>query len=130
MLDTWDVPLRINMYGCASFPGGYPIASGNKRLECTNEKPGMGWLAAAYFCFVVIFGGLIMPTMLVGIVAVSFEESFRKCEDEKKNKDEAQIVINLVQDDMPEFFYQSAHRAASSTFQDDGCRRQWVPGPQ
>ena len=28
------------------------------------------WIAAAFVVFVVIFGGLIMPTLLIGIVTV------------------------------------------------------------
>ena len=81
-LDDWEAIYRISMYGCGEYPGYYPKTTGINNLEC-NGNQGLGWIAALYFIFVVIFGGLVLPTMLIGIVAVSFEESFRKTESER-----------------------------------------------
>jgi hypothetical protein len=103
-LDTWDIILRVNMYGCSEFPGGYPLTEGANRFECNDKQKGLGWIAASYFIFVVVFGGLILPTMLIGIVTISFEESFRQSEAEIKNQVEAKIMIQMVQEDMPNFF--------------------------
>jgi len=103
-LDSWDVMLRVNMYGCNQYAGGYPLTSNSKKLDCKETTQGLGWLAAAYFIFVVVFGGLILPTMLIGIVTISFEESFRQSEIEIKNQVDAKVMIQMVQEDMPAFF--------------------------
>ena len=34
-----------------------------------------GAIAALYFLLLITIGGLIMPTVLIGIVCISFEES-------------------------------------------------------
>jgi hypothetical protein len=107
-------PYRISMYGCGpdAFPG-YPFDEQDpltkstkleKSLECDPTLEGMGWVAALYFIFIVIFGALILPTMLIGIVAISFEDSFRRSEDELTNARETKKLIARVQTDMPKFF--------------------------
>ena len=107
-LDGWDELLRGNMYGCGHFPGGYPIviegAPHSRKYDCPEGSQGFGFVAAFYFIFVVVFGGLILPTMLIGIVAISFEESFRSSEAEKKNAEETALVIMQVMRDNPSFF--------------------------
>jgi voltage-gated sodium channel len=88
--DSWDQILRINMYGCATFPLGYPmvgdlpkgelderdikIAGEDPDLQCTDEVA-MGYYAALYIIFTVIFGGLVLQSVLIGIIAISFEVS-------------------------------------------------------
>jgi len=68
------------------------------------QIPGYGFVAAFYYIFVVVFGGLILPTMLIGIVAISFEESFRRREKESEGLVESARMIDIAQKQMPDFF--------------------------
>jgi len=54
-LDSWDQMLNVNIYGCATFPGAYPMAS--TLYPCRDEQA-LGGIAVIYFIFTVIFGGL------------------------------------------------------------------------
>ena len=63
-------------YGCDVYPGGYPFVREGTDLQCT-EPQGHGWMAVVFFGFSVIIGGLILPTVLVGIVAISFEHAWQ-----------------------------------------------------
>ena len=64
------------MYGCDAYPGGYPFVRNGVELQCTDPQ-GQGWLAALFFVLSVVIGGLILPTVLVGIVAISFEHAWQ-----------------------------------------------------
>lgn len=77
---------KKNMYGCGVFPNAAPaLLDDAGAYECVEGTTGLGWLAAVYFVLVVVFGGLILPTMLIGIVAISFEESYRRSEADRQN---------------------------------------------
>ena len=103
-LDRWETIIRVNMIGCANFPGGYPFAKSTNEFECDSTTEGLGLFAALYYIFVVVFGGLILPTMLIGIVAISFEEAFRKSEAERESIVESAKMIELARADMPKYF--------------------------
>ena len=104
-LDSWDQILRINIYGCAVFPGGYPMLSeeDNGALSCSNSRS-LGWFAVAYFIFVVIFGALVLPTMLIGIVAISFSQNLAHAEAEKEDLEKSKDKVRIVKKVMPAFF--------------------------
>lgn len=58
------------MWGCDRL--GYPVLYGNSQfaanqMSCDSSKA-YGWWAAVYFVIVVIFGGLVLPTVLIGIM--------------------------------------------------------------
>ncbi|KAH8068053.1 low voltage-gated calcium channel [Aureococcus anophagefferens] len=67
-LDAWDAALYTNMYGCERY--GYPHGG-----RACNDATAYGWIAVAYFVFIVIIGGLVLPTVLIGIISIAFEES-------------------------------------------------------
>ena len=90
---------RREMIGCAHWESQtFPLPKGRKeaKYSCDETQQGMGYVAALYFIFVVVFGGLILPTMLIGIVAISFEESFRRSEQDRENADESARLIGDV----------------------------------
>ena len=137
-LDAWPDIWRISMYGCGVYPSGYPEARSMKRFDCDPEVQGLGWFSALYMIVVVVFGGLILPTMvsyrsqevaitqyfflwniclsclffffrynlqqLVGIVAVSFEESYRRLEAEIDNALFGRELIEYAIEENPVFF--------------------------
>jgi hypothetical protein len=47
-------------------------------MACT-QSVGLGFGAVAYFVFVVVLGGLILPTVIIGILAISFERAWNMC---------------------------------------------------
>jgi hypothetical protein len=78
-LDSWDKILQINVLGCAEFPiNGYPIVT-NKDLQCTNSQ-GLGWIVFPIFAGILLIGSFVLPTVLVGIVVVSFDEAQKRGE--------------------------------------------------
>ena len=60
-------------------------------MHSTN---GMGWVAAFYFIVLVIYGGLVIPTVLIGVVAVVFEKSTKRINIERA--DEMQVFKILL----------------------------------
>ena len=45
-------------------------------FECDPEESlGYGWRALVYFLVLIIFGAFVMPTVLVGVISMSFEQS-------------------------------------------------------
>ena len=96
--DAWEELLYINMYGCSNW--GYVDLYGHRiqRYECNKEDGGLGWLAAIFFVFVCVIGGLIMPTVLIGVISVAFEEStFRIKEEKKERRCEAKVIATARQ---------------------------------
>lgn len=56
---------------------GYSITA----VPC-EDSYGSGWYAALFFVLIVLLGGFIMPTVLVGVISVSFNESAQKIKTE------------------------------------------------
>ena len=78
-LDTWDQVLFLNLYGCDVHPSYPMLASpgpGGANL-CTSPA-GLGYLAFLALFLVLLVGAYIIPTVLVGIVVVSFDEATKK----------------------------------------------------
>ena len=51
----------------------YGYDDGSSNTPCVNNQA-FGWIAALFFVAVVVFGGMVLPTVLVGIISVAFEE--------------------------------------------------------
>lgn len=104
-LDSWDVILRINMYGCATYPNGYPFY--NSIYKCREEdEVAFGYIAMFFFVFTVILGGLILPTVLIGIVAISFENGWKRYTSEMIMNAILELLIENIQREMPEWWSQ------------------------
>ena len=83
-LDSWDQILYIAMFGCDGYPGGYPFAIRSEyfeqlKLTCKDSQ-GLGWMGAFLLLFIVIFGAFVLPTVLIGIVAISYDEATKKAQ--------------------------------------------------
>ena len=101
--DAWENLLKINMYGCVEYgyydnnPSperdgmGYPTT----KWACDSSR-GLGWIAALYFVFVAVLGGLILPTVLIGVISVAFEESTHRIKEEKKQAHDEEKVVDTA----------------------------------
>ena len=63
----------------------YPLGGDAEDLACDDSK-GFGLLAIAYFGTIIVVGALILPTMLIGVVAINFEQATAKFENELSDK--------------------------------------------
>lgn len=75
-LDSWEEVMYINMYGCNHF--GYTYGPRPElellRFSCTSPKA-LGWVSALFFITLVVFGGLVLPAVLIGLVSVVYEKT-------------------------------------------------------
>jgi hypothetical protein len=78
-LDSWDEVLYINMYGCDKY-GYYNLAGEPVQARACKEDDiiAYGWIATGYFVVLVILGGLVLPTVLIGVVSIAFEQSTKE----------------------------------------------------
>jgi len=114
-LDSWDVVLRINMYGCATAPNGYPFF--NSQYTCKEEdESAFGYIAVFFFVFTVILGGLILPTVLIGIVAIAFENGWKRYTSEMIMNAILELLIENIQREMPEWWSQDRLWLIKTTF--------------
>jgi len=101
-LDTWDQILYIAMYGCEGYPNGYELLrtkNKNNDISCDANKA-FGWIGAIIMLFVTIVGAYILPTVLIGVVSIKFDETnsyFVEMEAHKKDFN-AQLARARVND--------------------------------
>jgi len=114
-LDSWDQILYINVYGCAEYPGGYPFLLNGGFTQCTDSR-GLGWVAFPIFFFILIIGAYILPTVLVGIVVVSFDEATKRGKAIDEMMEEMEETTAEVKKVMPEFFTARRIRAMHEVF--------------
>uniref|UniRef100_A0A7S2HJ24 EF-hand domain-containing protein n=2 Tax=Octactis speculum TaxID=3111310 RepID=A0A7S2HJ24_9STRA len=93
--DQWDQYMYTAIYGCNAF--GYDatiydpenttrkIVYGTQSYPC-DEAFAYGWGAAGYFIVLVIIGGLILPTLLIGVISISFSKSTHAIEEENSRR--------------------------------------------
>ena len=58
------------------------------------KRDAWGWLCFPAFFFVVIFGGYVLPTVLIGIVSISFDEASNKAEQVQEMVKEAVVQLH------------------------------------
>ena len=73
--------MQTNMYGCDVY--GYDDEGTGMARPCTHPRA-LGWVAALFFLLLVIVGGLVIPTVLIGIISVAFNEAAEAVRLEKK----------------------------------------------
>jgi len=91
-LDSWDTMLYIGMYGCAEYPSGYPLTEHSRGCAERNSY-GYGWIGAFVFLFIVVMGALILPTVLIGIVAIKYNEAMLASSARTTLKEEVRSVV-------------------------------------
>jgi Ca2+-binding EF-hand superfamily protein len=74
-LDDWTPVLYINMYGCDAAMG---IEWG-----CDNPNAG-GIVAALYFVYFILVGGLVLLTLFIGVVSMGMDEAEQEQKEETK----------------------------------------------
>jgi len=96
-LDLWDVVMRINLYGCDVYPSlsGYPLSPD---YPCKNPKA-FGYFAAFFVGTVVVFGGMILSTMFIGVITINFERSTQKFSNELADRLELASHIAILRED-------------------------------
>jgi hypothetical protein len=57
----------------------------------------LGWYAAGYICFIVVLGGFIMPTVLVGVISVAFNEGSARITAEMQSHRRVMQVVRVAQ---------------------------------
>ena len=93
--DEWEEVLYINMYGCNEF--GYDDHDGVPALamRCDQDHAqGHGWLAFLFFVIVVTLTGFVMPTVMIGVISISFDASKKRVEEER----ELALMVSKVQE--------------------------------
>ena len=120
--DGWDQVLLINMYGCEYYPAGYPILDPglNPQAQCTDSF-GLGWMAVFVFTFIVIMSAYILPTTLIGIVIISFDEASKRGELIREQMEKLETVTKEAQAAMPEFFTEHRMERLEKVFEEMDC---------
>ena len=100
--DLWDVVMRVNTWGCADFTGAYPLTVDGS-YACEHPRA-FGFIGALYFLIVIVIASLILPTMLIGVVAINFEESSTQYENDMGDRKSSEVHIEIIKKDMGDFF--------------------------
>lgn len=97
------------MFGCDQYPSGYDLTArrglgvgGAVTLRC-DQPAALGWVGALLMLTIVIFGGFVLPTVLIGIVAISFEEATRKAANMQEMMSKMDEVMEEAKLKMPGF---------------------------
>jgi len=96
-LDAWDDVLYANMYGCDRY-GYFNIKGEPTMARSCNNPVALGWLAAAYFVILVVLGGLVLPTVLIGVISIEFEDSNHKIIHEMASEGMIKRIIQQASD--------------------------------
>jgi len=97
-LDLWDAVMRIHLYGCDVYPSlsGYPLSPD---YPCEDPKA-FGYFAALFVGVVVVFGGMILPTMFIGVISIKFEQSTQRSSSEVADRLELASHIAILREDV------------------------------
>ncbi len=96
-LDNWDSILRISVLGCDEEQYDYL-----PELKCEHPMP-LGWLGAWLLFAIVIFGAYVLPTVLIGIVAISFDDATTKQKMIEGMENEMHRVVDRAKKNLPTF---------------------------
>ena len=116
-LDSWEEILYINMLGCNEYAYDMKLPSDESHAGFTeskeskfktpwvpfdgmampcNDNKGMGWVAVLYFVFVIMLGAMVLPTLLIGVISLSFDETTKKMRDEKKEQAKTEKIMEFA----------------------------------
>ena len=102
-LDSWDQILYIALYGCDEYPAGYDFTFRAPGLRCT-EPYALGYGGVAIMLGIIVFGAFILPTVLIGIVSVSFEEATRQAHEDEEFYSKMKEISRYNETNLPGFF--------------------------
>lgn len=96
-LDDWGDILYTNMLGCFEF--GYSDLRGytTTAISCHEDlSHARGYIAFFFFFVVVLIGGLVLPTVLIGVIAIAFDESTRQFQGAKRERVVERKVVAIA----------------------------------
>lgn len=108
----------INLYGCDAYPGGYPMVAKDSPLTSCTNPVALGWIGVFIFLFIIIVGAYVLPTVLIGIVVISFEEASRKSEQMQEMVSKMVSVIGDAREQMPDFFTEGRIEKLRTVFEE------------
>jgi len=118
-LDTWDQILYMVMYGCDYYPAGYPFLNPNnnnhKGYTCDSNKA-FGWYGVIILFFMLILGAYVMPTILIGIVSIKFNNATKLLNTLTKEKELYQKRLIEAKKLLPDFFTEKRIEAIQEAF--------------
>lgn len=71
-LQAWEEIMYVSMFGCRHYYT--PSTMLLQPTSCLENVSG-GYGSFVFFAFIVVFGALIMPTLLVGVITAAVRES-------------------------------------------------------
>jgi hypothetical protein len=102
---SWEQVMYINMYGCDRY--GYQLNGSDLLLaqgaHC-NDPNAFGWIAAFVFVSICLVGRFVLPTVLIGIVIVSFEDASSTLAEQESSATSAIRAVEEAGTTIPEFF--------------------------
>ena len=93
------------MFDCSQYPDGYPFfdAGTHASMQCAQPEA-FGWSGAVFLVAVAIVGAYILPTVLIGIVAIKFEEATKFADAAANAEAELATVVGKAKRTLPGFF--------------------------
>ena len=101
-LDTWDQILYLAMFGCDKFPS-YDFTNKNPNMKCKTPHA-FGWVGAFMFVLVVLVGAFVLPTVLIGIVSIKFDEASRYADTLRGLRKDEGRILEEAKESIPGFF--------------------------
>ena len=112
------------MFGCDEYPSGYDFTARRSKglggvinSRC-GQPSAFGWIGALLVLTIVIIGSFVLPTVLIGIVAISFEEATRKAGNMEESVSKMERVLHEAKEKMPGFITPSRIVKIRSVFEE------------
>ena len=105
-LDGWDELMFANMFGCddSTTLGAAPDEADGfapydpATAPCNADGRGWGWLAVPYFLIVVLIGAMVLPTVLIGVISISFDTVTEQMKQENKDGAITRRIVKYAYD--------------------------------
>ena len=105
-LDGWDELMFANMFGCddsTTLSAAPDEADGFAQYDpaaapCNADGRGWGWLAVPYFLVVVLIGAMVLPTVLIGVISISFDTVTEQMKEENKDGAITRRIVKYARD--------------------------------
>jgi hypothetical protein len=123
-LDSWDQILQLTIRGCDAYPAAYDFTYRRGKglgdvinLRC-DDPNALGWLGALLMLVIVILGSFVLPTVLIGIVAISFEEATRKAANMQAVMASMDGIMEQVNAQLPGYFTEKKMAELKEVFEE------------
>jgi Ca2+-binding EF-hand superfamily protein len=101
-LDGWDEVLYLAVFGCANYPA-YDYSENNPNMNCKKDKSfGFGWIGAVIISAIVLIGAYVLPTVLIGIVSIKFDEATTYFETARVMRQNTARVVAKTREELPD----------------------------